>query len=68
MRGDYSFMDRLKLDTSIAMTNSSVPQTIQKLSTIWSSRREKEIAVKIEYQKWEEGGCQMFCLSRVEEQ
>jgi hypothetical protein len=50
------------------MTNFSTPETIQKISTIWSSRQEKVISVKIEYQKWEEGGCKMFCLSRVTEQ
>ncbi len=49
------------------MTNSSV-ETIQKLSTVWSSRQEKQISVKVEYQKWQEGGCKMFCLSRIEEQ
>ena len=43
------------------------PQFIQKLSRIWSSRKEREIYVLVEYRQWEEHGCQMYCLGRMQE-
>ena len=47
--------------------NDAPPQFIQKLSRIWSSHKQREITVLVEYHQWQEQGCQMICLSRLQE-
>lgn len=49
-----------------AMTDAP-PQFFQKLSRIWSSRKDREIYVWVEYCQWEERGCRIYCLSRLKE-
>jgi hypothetical protein len=49
------------------MSEQTQIQTVQKVSTIWSSKRECQIAVKIQYQVRVEGGCRIYKLSQVEE-
>ena len=49
------------------MSSTTATQTIQKISHIWSSKRECEIAVRIQYQVHTEGGCKIYQLSQTEE-
>jgi hypothetical protein len=49
------------------MTTTNAVQTIQKMSRVWSSKRECEIAVRIQYQVHIEDGCKIYQLGRVEE-
>jgi hypothetical protein len=39
----------------------------QTLSTLWNSRREESIPVKISYQKLRQNGCDIFTIRKVEE-
>ena len=43
------------------------PTTIQKLSTIWSSRRNLNITVAVTYQLREENGCKIYKLNQIQE-
>jgi len=49
------------------MTEQTSQPIIQKDSTIWSSRRACQIAVRITYQMKEEKGCKIYQLKQVEE-
>jgi hypothetical protein len=42
-----------------------MPDSIEKLTRVWSQRREREVAVRIEY-RVEEGTCPVIHLERVE--
>ncbi len=37
------------------------------LCTLWNSRREEPISVKISYQKLQQDGCNIYTISRIEE-
>ncbi len=49
------------------MSDQNTSKTVQKISQIWSSKRECQIAVRIQYQVHTEGGCRIFKLAQVEE-
>ena len=49
------------------MPEQNSVQTIQKISKVWSSKRESQIAVRIHYQVRVEGGCKIYKLAQVEE-
>lgn len=49
------------------MTENSPVQRLQKLSRMWTQRREKEIAVRIYYDVRQEGKCKIYCLQQVDE-
>ncbi len=42
-------------------------QTIQKISKVWSSKRECQIAVRIQYEMRVEDGCTIYKIGKVEE-
>ncbi|MGH9672653.1 MAG: hypothetical protein ACRD44_05680 [Bryobacteraceae bacterium] len=43
-----------------------MPPVIEKLTTIWSSRRERQIAVRVSYTV-EEGDCKVYRLNGIDE-
>ena len=45
---------------------NSIP-TLQKTCVIWSSRRERDIALRVYYDLREQDGCKVFTLDHVEE-
>jgi hypothetical protein len=49
------------------MPSKIAVQTIQKIAQIWSSKRECQIAVRIQYQVRVEAGCKIYQLSQTEE-
>ena len=49
------------------MTEQNPIQNLQKLSQVWSSKRECQIAVRIHYQVRIEEGCTIYKLGQVEE-
>lgn len=49
------------------MTQTNPVQQLQKLSHVWTRRREKQIAVRIYYDLRQENGCKIYCLNQIEE-
>ncbi|MDQ6664831.1 MAG: hypothetical protein M3Z23_10595 [Acidobacteriota bacterium] len=49
------------------MTANSPVENLSKIARIWSSAREREIAVKIYYDLQIEGACKIYSLNQVEE-
>ncbi len=49
------------------MTANSPVESISKIARIWSSAREREIAVKIYYDLQVDGACKIYSLNQVEE-
>jgi len=49
------------------MTELCDVQQFQKLSRIWSRRRERHVEVRIYYDLREQDGCRIYLVSRVEE-
>lgn len=49
------------------MTYSSTPVLAQKLCSIYSDRREKNISVRIRFSVTESAGCKVYQLQQVEE-
>ncbi len=47
--------------------NETTSETLQKTCVIWSSRRERNISLRIYYDTRELDGCKMYALSRVDE-
>jgi hypothetical protein len=39
----------------------------QMLSSVWSSRKERAVAVRIQYQKEQRDGCKIYTICKVEE-
>lgn len=48
------------------VSDSSAP-THEKLALVWSARRERTVAVRVEYTVIESDGCQIFRLYRLED-
>ena len=42
-------------------------QDDQTICTVWNSRREESISVKVSYQKLQQNGCKIYTISKVEE-
>jgi hypothetical protein len=42
-------------------------QDDQTLCTIWNSRRQESVSVKVSYQKLQQNGCKIYTISKVEE-
>ncbi len=47
-------------------SDSSVPRH-EKLALVWSARRERTIAVRVEYAATESDGCRIYWLYRMED-
>jgi hypothetical protein len=47
--------------------NETTSETLQKTCVVWSSRRERDISLRIYYDRWEQDGCKIYALSRVDE-
>lgn len=50
------------------MVTPGSTETREKLALVWAERRERLIAVKISYDVYEDGGCTVYSLNRLEEQ
>ncbi|MFN3325074.1 MAG: hypothetical protein ACK5AZ_16385 [Bryobacteraceae bacterium] len=48
------------------MSESPV-QKLEKLTRIWSEKKEKQIAVRVQYEVRDEGECKILMLNRIEE-
>ena len=46
--------------------SSGIPIPLQKLTSIWSARREKNIAIRVSYTV-EDGDCRIFRIDSIEE-
>ncbi len=42
-------------------------QDDQTLCTVWNSRKQESIPVKVSYQKLQQNGCKIYTISKVEE-
>jgi hypothetical protein len=40
---------------------------LEKLAKIWSSRREQEIAVQVQYEVVEDNGCRIYQINMIQE-
>jgi hypothetical protein len=40
---------------------------LEKLAKIWSSRREQEIAVQVQYEVVEDNGCRIYRINMIQE-
>jgi hypothetical protein len=49
------------------MYSDSIAPRHEKLALVWSARRERTIAVRVEYAATESGGCKIYQLYRLEE-
>lgn len=49
------------------MTPTNEVETVQKMSRVWSSKRECEIAVRVQYHVEVENGCKIYHLAHIEE-
>ncbi len=49
------------------MHSDSIPTRCEKLALVWSSRRERMLAVHVEYEIVESHGCRVYWLYRTEE-
>lgn len=49
------------------MSEHSPVQSLQRLARIWSSKREREIAVQIYYDRQVQDGCTIYRIGQVEE-
>jgi len=49
------------------MNETTSETNLQKTCVIWSSRRERNISLRIYYDKCELDGCKIYALSRVDE-
>jgi len=49
------------------MTANNPVEKLSKIARIWSSAREREIAVKIYYELEVQGACKIYSLNQVEE-
>ena len=49
------------------MNETNSEAILQKTCVIWSSRRERDISLRIYYDVQELDGCRIYALSRVEE-
>jgi hypothetical protein len=49
------------------MIESDGTTVMQKMTTIWSARREREIVTRIYFDAREEDGCRIYTLRRLEE-
>jgi len=49
------------------MTETKSETILQKTCVIWSSRRERDISLRIYYDLRESDGCRIYALNRVEE-
>ncbi len=49
------------------MTANGPVENLSKITRIWSSAREREIAVKIYYDLQVQGACKIYSLNQIEE-
>ncbi len=49
------------------MNSDSILPRHEKLALVWSARRERTIAVRVEYAAIQSGGCKIYRLYRIEE-
>lgn len=49
------------------MYSNSSASHCEKLALVWSARRERTVAVRVEYDVVEARGCKIYCLYRMEE-
>lgn len=49
------------------MTEIDSTTLLEKSCTVWSSRREREIALRVYYYVLEQDGCKIFALQRIQE-
>ena len=49
------------------MATQNTVKSVEKMSRVWSSKRECEIAVRIQYQIHTEDGCRIYQIGQVEE-
>ena len=49
------------------MTETNATSLLQKTCVVWSSRRERNIALRIYYDLREQDGCKIYSIGRVEE-
>ena len=51
----------------VHMNETTSETNLQKTCVIWSSRRERNISLRIYYDRCELDGCKIYALSRVDE-
>ena len=39
----------------------------QTLCSVWNSRKEQNIAIRVSYQKLQQDGCKIYTISKIEE-
>lgn len=39
----------------------------QTICSVWNSRKEQTVEVRISYQKLQQGGCKIYTISKIEE-
>jgi len=49
------------------MTETNAISLFQKTCVVWSSRRERNIALQVAYDLREEDGCKIYSIGRIEE-
>jgi hypothetical protein len=54
-----------EVDRTMPETNAII--RLEKLAKIWSSRREQEIAVQVQYEVVEDNGCRIYRINMIQE-
>jgi len=49
------------------MTETNATSFLQKSCLVWSSRRERNIALRVYYDLREQDGCRIYTIGRIEE-
>ncbi len=54
-------------ENGVEMIPTNPVARMEKLCRIWSERREQQIAIKVQYDAWDLGGCRLIDLYDVRE-